>query len=301
MRQTAILRCGLSGWSPSSGKELLSNGTRARAPHPLVTLARYFDSVEINSTFCEMPRPEISRLWLRKVAENPQFVFTASLSRQFTHERQLEPEAVRQFHEGLYPLLNAGKLGALVMHFPWSFRFTRENRDHLLALRRTFHEFPLVAEMRHESWAADEAIGAFIDHKIGFVNIDQPHSVKAMPPTSFLTSAVGYVRLQGRRDARWHMEFEQQKRSERQSYLYSSAELQEWCRRIEEVRRYASQTFVVFGNDTGSRSLLNALQLEAMLGLEKLTPPPSFLRQFPGHLHPAPAAQQGLFHTPAAA
>ena len=84
------------------------------------------------------------------------------------------------------------------MQFPWSFRFTVENREFLIRLRRTFSEFPLVAEMRHSSWMAEEAVGTFLDYRIGFCNIDQPDYTRAMPPTAFLTSGIGYVRLHGR-------------------------------------------------------------------------------------------------------
>ncbi len=84
------------------------------------------------------------------------------------------------------------------MQFPWSFRFTAENKDFFIRLRRAFHEFPLVAEMRHSSWMAEEAVGVFLDYRVGFCNIDQPEYTRAMPPTAYLTSGVGYVRLHGR-------------------------------------------------------------------------------------------------------
>ena len=65
------------------------------------------------------------------------------------------------------------------MQFPWSFRFTSENRAFLIDLRRTFHEFPLVAELRHASWLADEAKGTLIDYKIGFCNIPGSANINA--------------------------------------------------------------------------------------------------------------------------
>ena len=36
---------------------------------------------------------------------------------------------------------------------------------------------------------AEEAIGTFIDYRVGFCNIDQPEYTRAMPPTALLTSA----------------------------------------------------------------------------------------------------------------
>jgi len=143
-------------------------------------------------------QPELSKLWIKKVERNPAFRFTAKLNQQFTHQRILQESEIATFKEGLYPLLRAGKLGALLMQFPWAYRFTAENREFLIRLRRAFHEFPLVAEMRHSSWLAEEAVGTFLDYRIGFCNIDQPEYTSAMPPTAYLTSSIGYVRLHGR-------------------------------------------------------------------------------------------------------
>src|SRR5438067_9559855 len=40
-------------------------------------------------------RPELAKLWLRKVAARPSFVFTAILGKQFTFDRQLDTAAIR--------------------------------------------------------------------------------------------------------------------------------------------------------------------------------------------------------------
>src|ERR1700682_5578370 len=54
--------------------------------HPVEYLARFFDVIEINTSFYGHIRPELGRLWSRKVAAlNPNFLFTAKLHRSFTH------------------------------------------------------------------------------------------------------------------------------------------------------------------------------------------------------------------------
>ena len=171
---------------------------------------------------------------------------------------------MREFKQGLRPLVNANRLGCVLMQFPWAFRFNAENRGYLIKLRRLFPEFPLVAELRHESWSVEEALGTLIDYKLGFCNIDQPHYPKAMPPTSLLTSGVGYVRLHGRNCFRWFSGAEAHKTS-RYDYLYSEEELLEWKKRIERIASYSRKTFVVFNNDEGPKSLANAAQFQAML------------------------------------
>ena len=289
---------GTAGWSYPSWKGLVFPKTTAVAEHPLVEVARRLDTIEINSTFYRHLKPEVARLWMAKVKHNPRFLFTAKLHQTFTHARVLEQSEIRECQDGLLPLLRAKKLGAVLMQFPWSFRFTGENREFLLQLRQEFSAFPLVAEMRHASWMAEEAIGTFIDFGIGFCNIDQPAYTSAMPPTAYLTSPVGYVRLHGRNPDNSLGAFGKDvARTAQHNYLYSPAELQEWKTRIEKINRFAERTFVVFNNDAAGKSYVNALQTRALLTGEYAVAPLSLRRKYPMELEDfAPRfAQQELF------
>jgi uncharacterized protein YecE (DUF72 family) len=228
----------------------------------LEDLARYFDALEINTTFYQPIRPEIARLWIRKVEQNSKFQFTAKLRRRFTHERLLSAADIAEFKDGLWPLHKAHKLGCVLMQFPWTFRYTEENRGHVIRLRRAFHEFPLVAEMRHSSWTSEEALGTLIDYKIGLANIDQAPYTKGMPPGSVLTSGIGYVRLHGRNPRDWDREFGRvSPQVAAHDYLYSPNELLEWKPRIERMLPHSIQTFVFANNDVGGKAVVNALQL----------------------------------------
>lgn len=260
------LAIGPSGWDHPHWEGVVYPKQRPPGFHPLSFLPRWFRLIEIASTFHRPARPEIARLWLAKARHHPEFTFTALLNRRFTHERALDPAEVASFKEGLLPLVRAGRFGCLVMQFPWSFRFTAENREHLIRLRRAFHEFPMAVEMRHESWLLEEALGTLIDYRLGFVNVDQPLYTRAMPPTAFVTSSVAYVRLHGRNSAYWQHEFGGCAASaHRHGYLYSPGELEEWKGRIEHVARHAARTFVVLTNDADGNSVVNAMQLGALL------------------------------------
>jgi uncharacterized protein YecE (DUF72 family) len=265
------LRCGTAGWSYPHWNGLVYSKSQLRGgAHHLEFVADHFDAVEINTSFYKPLRPEVSRLWAAKVSHNGRFMFTAKLNRRFTHDRMLEAAEVAHFKEGLWPLLRAGKLGCLLMQFPWPFRFTPENREWLIRLRRTFHEFPLAAEMRHDSWMMDEALGTFIDYRIAFCNIDQPEYTRAMPPTAFLTSAIGYVRLHGRNPANSLGAYQRDARRGRQhDYLYDEGELAAWRPRVERLCRSAESVFVVMNNDAAGKSVVNALQFQQMLGCDR--------------------------------
>jgi uncharacterized protein YecE (DUF72 family) len=293
------IRVGTAGWSYPHWDGLIYPKAHPPGFHPLEMIARHMDCVEINSSFYQALKPEVVKLWMKKVERFPEFTFTAKLHQQFTHQRLVSEAEVARFKEGLWPLLRAGKLGALLMQFPWSFRFTAENREFFIALRRAFHEFPLIAEMRHDSWMAEEAIGTFLDYRVGFCNIDQPEYTRAMPPTTFLTSAAGYARLHGRNPGNSLGAFDRTAvRARQHDYLYPEAELEQWVKRIEHIGRFADRTFVIFNNDAGGKSFVNALQMRAMVRGERGSAPKELRRRYPVELErfgPRQAEQQCLF------
>jgi uncharacterized protein YecE (DUF72 family) len=302
-------RIGTAGWAYPHWNGIVYPKSRPAGQHALEFIATPFDAVEINSSFYQPLKPEVVRLWMKKVERNPRFQFTAKLHQQFTHARILDAAEIATFKEGLWPLRKAGRLGALLIQFPWSFRFTAENRDFFIRLRRAFAEFPLVAEMRHSSWMAEEAVGTFLDYSVGFCNIDQPEYMRAMPPTAFLTSGVGYVRLHGRNPKNSLGGYERPVadssdspdtrgvRTRQHDYLYSEAELEEWAKRIEHIGRHAESMFVILNNDAAGKSVVNALQLQAMISGVRVPAPNELRRRYPVELEPfgPQSAQQSLF------
>lgn len=301
---SSSLYIGTAGWSYPHWNGVVYPKHQTGGFHPLDILARQVSAVEVNSSFYQFLKPELVKLWMRRTEFNPDFRFTAKLHQKFTHARIIEECDVRLFKEGLMPLLKARKLGALLMQFPWSFKFTAENQEFLIHLRRAFHEFPLVAEMRHASWLAEEAQGTFLDYKIGFCNIDQPEYTSAMPATALLTSGIGYVRLHGRNPQNALGSFDRQAggaantRLRQHDYLYTPPELDEWSRRIERIHRFADATFVIFNNDAGAKSVVNALEMqEILLGVHPAAPK-ELRRRYPSELlrfSPAYVEQQLLF------
>ncbi|MEO8661697.1 MAG: DUF72 domain-containing protein [Bryobacteraceae bacterium] len=292
------IRCGTAGWSYPHWNAVVYPKPKPRAFHPVEYLSEYFDTLEINSTFYRPVRPEISRLWASLVSANPQFRFTAKLAHRFTHERELHASEIGVFKDGLWPLWKAGRLGCLLMQFPWSFRYTEENREFFIRLRRTFHEFPLVAEMRHQSWMRGEALGTFIDYRVGFCNIDQPQFEKAMPPTAYLTSGIGYVRLLGRTGSNGTGAGLDDRATARNDYFYSKPELAEWAGRVQRVSAHADAVYVVTSNDAAGKSVVNALQMQTLLGTRAASAPAELLRRHRAALagfHGPVSAQETLF------
>ena len=80
------IRIGTAGWSYKDWDGIFyPPGMQRRKQHALEFLAQCFDVVEINTSFYGHIKPELVKVWARKVAVNPKFVFTAKLHRSFTH------------------------------------------------------------------------------------------------------------------------------------------------------------------------------------------------------------------------
>jgi uncharacterized protein YecE (DUF72 family) len=131
---------------------------KPRGFDPVAYLASHFDAIEINSSFYGPPRPTAAKAWFEHVGGNPRFRFTAKLYKAFTHDRKASQQDESDFKRGIAPLVEAGRLGALLVQFPWSFRNEPENRIYLRRLRDRFADYPLVVEVRHRSWIEPDVL-----------------------------------------------------------------------------------------------------------------------------------------------
>ena len=286
------IRVGTAGWSYKDWEGIFyPPGMQRQKRHALEFLAQCFDVVEINTSFYGHIKPELAKLWGRKVdAVNPKFVFTAKLHRSFTHSpiAVMEPtsaatirpndEDEKLAREGLDALASAGKLGALLIQFPVSYKNTSLNREYLESLLRQFIEFPRVVEVRHESWNNPETLSYFTERSVAFCNIDQPLIGRSLGATEHVTSPVGYVRLHGRNYDQW---FEAEKSADRYNYFYSEAELAGWKEKIERIAKKAEVTYVVANNHFEAKAGVNALQLRHMLSGERVKATETLLKHYP--------------------
>ncbi|MGA7218157.1 MAG: DUF72 domain-containing protein [Candidatus Sulfotelmatobacter sp.] len=286
------IRVGTAGWSYKDWEGVFyPAGMQRRKRHPLEYLARFFDTTEINTSFYGPLKAEWAKLWCRKVAAvNRNFVFTAKLYRAFTHSpiavmeptsaatiRPTDEDEIRT-REGLDVLAGEGRLGALLIQFPVSFKNTSLNREYLDRLLRQFIEYPRVVEVRHSSWNDAATLAAFAQQNVGFCNIDQPVLGRSLPPTQHVTGVIGYVRLHGRNYEQW---FDSDNRNDRYNYLYSGQELAAWKERIANVAERAQATYVITNNHFESKAGVNALELKAMIGGHRVSAPSTLIEKYP--------------------
>ncbi len=275
----AQIRFGPAGWSYDDWDGLVYPSPRPRGFHPAEYLAEFFDTIELNTTFYQPPRPEVVRGWARRVERNPNFKFTAKLWQRFTHDRSATREDEKVFKRALDPLMEAGRLGALLVQFPWSFRNTRPNREYVGGLVVEFMEYPLALEVRHASWNQPVIFQMLRGLGVGFCNIDQPVIGRSLAPSSQATAPIGYVRLHGRNYERWFTAEDHPE--ERYNYLYSLAELDPWAERIKNLATAAAAVYVITNNHFRGKAVANALQLITLVRGGKVSVPETLLDEYP--------------------
>lgn len=253
---------------------------------PLAYLARYFGTIEINSTFYRPPSSAVAKKWVDRVADQKNFRFTAKLWRRFTHERGAAwtRDDVKAAREALDVLAEAERLGAVLLQFPWSFRRDERNDQWLSDVITAFAHLPLVLEVRHESWNEAAVFESLTDRGVGIVNVDQPLFSRSIKPAAHATAPVGYVRLHGRNYKQWFRK--SAGRDERYDYLYTVAELEPWVERIRSVATRAQEVYAVTNNHPRGQATANAEMIESLLTGNKVPAPPALFATYPNELQP---------------
>jgi uncharacterized protein YecE (DUF72 family) len=295
-----MIRFGPAGWSYKDWEGIVYPQPKPKDFDALAYIAGFFDVVEVNSTFYRPARESVARSWLERVGHNPDFRFTAKLWRRFTHERKSAwgAEEVEQVRAALDPLHDAGRLGAVLAQFPWSFRNTDESREWLDDVVSTFADFPLVLEVRHSSWNTPEFFRELLERGVGFVNIDQPVFKDSIQPSARSTSPVGYIRVHGRNYQDWWRQSAAP--HERYDYLYSAQELEAWASRAREVAEQppTEEVYVVTNNHYRGKGVVNALMLQSMVEEREVPGPDPLFAEY-GELLGAfsrPAAPESVRH-----
>ncbi len=274
-----MIRIGPAGWSYKDWRGVVYPNARPRGFDELAYIAGFFDTVEINSSFYGPPRPSAAKKWLGSVSANERFRFTAKLFHSFTHERKPAPLDEKEFKDGIMPLADGSRLGALLAQFPWSFKNDGENRSYLVALRRQFSDYPLVLEVRHSSWMDESILDLLTELDVAICNIDQPLFKRSVRPSAFVTSAIGYVRLHGRNYKSWFSKTADVR--ERYDHLYSVDELEPWVARSKEIAEQADDTYVITNNHYLGKAVVNAVEISSILGGKPQRVPEELVKHYP--------------------
>jgi uncharacterized protein YecE (DUF72 family) len=262
---------GMGGWDLEPFNKVFYPPRPKKSFRKLDYYSQFFDSVEINATFYNTSlTPDHARRWVDDVSGNKDFVFTVKLFHGFTHTYTAAYADVRAVHRLLEPLEAAGKLGGLLIQFPYSFTNINERRMYLMQLAKAFQPHCLFVEVRHNSWDSPLMYNFFQENKLHLVNVDLPGIKRHMPLTSEAWNGAAYFRMMGRNVMTWDRPFSKHQSgnylvSDRYHYLYNDRELEHLLSMIEQMRLRGNTTFVVFHNDPEANSLVNGFQLRHLV------------------------------------
>jgi uncharacterized protein YecE (DUF72 family) len=278
-RASQRIRVGPAGWSYKDWAGQVYPKPQPHGFDPLTYLAQYFDAIEINSSFYRIPDSKTTQRWVERVADYPAFRFTAKLWQGFTHEGTASAEDEAAFRQAMAPLHAVGRLGAVLLQFPYRFHHTPENLAHLRRLADTFRAYPLVLEIRHRSWDRPEVYEFLRELGIGFCNVDQPQVSYSIGLTAHVTSPIGYLRLHGRNVANWFAEGVGS--AARYDYRYPPEELEEIVEAVEVLGQRTRETYLITNNHFRGQAALNALELRSRLRRAPVLVPPPLLAAYP--------------------
>lgn len=124
--------------------------------------SNFFDIIEINSTFYNIPNKKTIINWYNQVSDN--FKFVVKVWQKISHnlsDSDLD-YLISQFFTHLSPLRD--KVVAYLLQFPPWFKFTEKHFKQLLFLSNELPpEYKYVIELRDNSWFKEKIVSEIID------------------------------------------------------------------------------------------------------------------------------------------
>jgi uncharacterized protein YecE (DUF72 family) len=238
------VRIGCSGWNYRDWRgDVYPDGLPAR--RWLEHYATLFDTVEVNTTFYRLARPDAVARWLEQTPEN--FTFAVKASRYMTHMKRLTDlgPAMTRYYDAIRPLADSPKLGPVLWQLP-----ERDKAD-VGRLAAALDELPPgrhCFEFRHPSWFSDEVLELLRFHHVALVIAHHPE--RPWQPLEELTADWTFLRFHyGARGRRGN---------------YSETELREWAGRVRALAERAD-VFAYFNNDWEGFAPRNALRLRELV------------------------------------
>ena len=249
MDEKQRIMLGTSGWN----YEEWVGPFYVRRERKFTEYARVFNTTEINSTFYRYPTPGTIRGLIR--ASPRGFIFSAKMPKLITHKKKLSlTEGVKddldKFLGIMEPLLEVGKLGAILIQLPPSMTYN----DHVERLEDFLgilpDNFRFAVEFRNLSWLRSETWKLLRSYNVAYTIVDEP----LLPPKMVYTADFAYIRWHGRGSRPWF------------NYRYSELELREWVPRVREAAEKTGRVYGYFNNHFHGYAPENCIQLLEMLG-----------------------------------
>jgi uncharacterized protein YecE (DUF72 family) len=209
--------------------------------------SKYFDTVEINSTFYRLPFRNFVLGWARKAPQG--FLYAIKVNRRVTHIKRLRDTEgdLANFLERLEPLKKKGLLGPLLLQLPPGLHLDLNLLECFLNSLPESYRFTI--EFRHKSWLIEDVYRLLERYNVAFCIVSSPK----LPVVVRVTADFSYIRMHGRK--RWY------------DYFYTDEELRYWADVVSGIHEEGKDVFMYFNNDPNAYAIQNALRTKELLDL----------------------------------
>ena len=238
----SIIRVGTSGWSYAHWRSVFYPEDLPSRKW-LQYYCRYFDTVEINNTFYNLPTDPALEKWRREAPSG--FVFSVKANRFITHMKKLKDvdDSTSVFLERLNTL--KGCLGPVLFQLPPGLKLnTARLRAFLGALPRRKR---YVVEFRNPTWLDDETFDILRKRRVAFCI----HDLLDEPCPHHVTAAFAYYRFHGH--------------NTKYGGLYPKRVLNQHAEEMASILGSGKDVYVYFNNDAFGYALKNAVALRKLV------------------------------------
>jgi len=251
------VRIGTSGYSFADWKDSFYPASIDKGKM-LDHYVRFFQTVEINTTYYRIPHPAVMHNIVKKAPQG--FDFMVKVPQSFTHRRTDLDSDVQAFAEAIKPMVESGKLAGLLAQFPYSFKFSEDALDYICLCRDAVQPQMMYVEFRHNSWVNRSMYERLKSEQIGYVCVDEPKLNGLLNPDFFTTTRTGYLRLHGRNAEQWW-----DGGPMRYDYNYSEDELSEWRKKLSKAKSEMNKLYVYFNNCHEGQAAQNGQQFQQLI------------------------------------
>lgn len=205
--------------------------------------ARYFKSVELNTTFYHFPRQHSLLHWLEATPDD--FCFSLKAYRGITHYKKLHDvrDELLRFIHLIKPMKE--KMGVILFQLPPSLHLDMPLLEAFLSTLP--HGYRYAVEFRHDSWLDEAVFGLLRLHNVALCIDDYEKR-----QTPFIATAdFVYIRRHGE--------------SGRYAGSYSPEALGELAEKIDRFLKEGKSVFCYFNNDFEAAACDDAMELTHLL------------------------------------
>jgi len=242
-RKIGSILIGTSGWSYAHWRKIFYPESMP-STRWLSYYVRYFETVEINNSFYNLPEVSTFAKWKADVPES--FIFAVKANRFITHMKKLRnvKEALDTFLKRVVVLRR--NLGPILFQLPPNLKFDPSRLDDFLAMLPRRRRY--AVEFRHPSWVNDKALEILSRRKAAFCI----HDLLDIACPDYVTCSFAYFRFHGF--------------NEKYGGTYPKRILTQCAQRMVAFVRDGIDVYVYFNNDAFGYAIKDAITLRKIVG-----------------------------------